>query len=745
MPVTVQCEQCGFRYAAPDTLVGKRVRCKRCHSVFTVAAVPVGVPELNIDQDHQPSEPSLSDSDDIDAILRGAGDGEPISAAEAVRSAQPFDYPYSRHVDRFLPPLMLALSLLLIVTQTFAQDDLGRSWIPLVRLAMVLGLYAIIVFPLTFFSVKQGVRKHGSHMPWSPAWKTFSVFSAAYAVAYMLWLAGLNIASLLLGCLAGLALSLTAVWLLFRLRLDRGPEPLVYGGIGFVISVLVASGLVAGINLTVFAVTEGSHTSHEFAASPIMPGLPWEPSPPPEEPAPVTLPPLAISPDDAASPVPEDAPTAELPPNAPADVPGDGIPPQEQTTAEPVSPAPPTLTPAPSDHGDPNATASTPQPAGPTDAVAAQMPSIFDVVNESTHQPDAGEDVRSGQSSTQPPRDDTPSPSEFVRIDHPPVEPGFSRVLYPLVGDDYIAVIRHAGDDGDRIERWRTSDWTKAGEVQFRPDPQMGEQYAISPDGQRLARIVSWPTLSIQVWLFGEQRVGELVELNASLGSPSLLGFLSDGLVAVAWEQQGAWGLELVDLRQNRRGAGAVLEGVQTLHRNFAVSPDGRSFAVAARTREGPAAVLFSLPNVRPTRVLPIRLLDPRWGVEPTGLAFSAAGRSLAAYFEQDGNGLLVSWAIPGGRESKPLLFPAGTLPPRGETGEGPVFSLLGNGEAALLYGRDLIHTGTGRRLGTTAIQSTQAQHLAADGSIHIVYLGANGRTRLAVVELVDQPAEQGQ
>src|SRR5690606_37946936 len=188
--------------------------------------------------------------------------------------------------------------------------------------------------------------------------------------------------------------------------------------------------------------------------------------------------------------------------------------------------------------------------------------------------------------------------------------------------------------------------WTRTSQARFRPDPQTGEQYAISPDGARLARIVSWPTLSIQVWLFDEQRVGELVELTPH-GRPLLVGFVSDVQIAIAWEQQGIFALEILDLRNGRRTAGGMLEGVQTLHRNFAPASDGRTFAVASRTREGPAVVIYNMATVRPMRVLPIRLLDPRWGVEPAGVAFARDNQSLAAYFEQDGNGLLVSWAMP--------------------------------------------------------------------------------------------------
>lgn len=705
MPVTVQCVQCGLRYAAPDALIGKRVRCKRCSAVFTVAEVPTGdavpaVPPSDVDS------AMLSEMDDIDAILRGGGgEGAPLPD-DFSRPVQPIDYPYRHHVERFLPLGLLLVSLGLIVSQTLAQDDLGRPWVPAVRMLIVLGLYAVIVFPITYAGVRHGVRKQGGHMPWSPGWKTFAIFTIAYALSYMLWLAGTNIPSLLLGCLAGLAVALTTLFLVFRLPLGKGPDPLVWGGTTFVLGMILAGGFAAGLNVTVFAITTGSQTAHTFAASPILPGLPWNPKTqdPDESQPPPVVPPVQLA-------TPGDADPVDLP----------------QTLA------------------DPSEITTDPAPAEPSDASADRGPTVIDPADnpEPVIPPVADQSDPTGPQADHsdpvvPPEDPpqqsvvTIKPSESIQIDYPPVQGGFERIIYPLADGDAVAVIRADGDN-HVIERLETTSWTRTAQARFQPDDKTGDQYVISPDGAALARIVNWPSLSIQIWSFDEQRVSSMLELNADNGQPILLGFPSASQILVGWESRGAYAVELFDLQTRRRG-GAILEGVETLDGNFALSHNGRMFAVAARTREGPVVKIHNISAIagQPMRTLPIRLLDARWGVHPMGMAFSEDGSGFSAYFEQDGNGLLLNWSMPLGRESQPYIFPAGSLPPRPRTGIGRVFSYFA-ADQVLLYGRDVIDTQTGRLIGSTGIQTAQRQHPTANG-VHVVYLDENGSTRLAVV-----------
>ncbi len=726
MPVTVQCDQCGFQYAAPEALIGKRVRCKHCSSIFTVTEASSDV-SLSLLQSADPDNAALSETDDIDSILRGGDGQESIHGDNLARIAKPFDYPYSREVERFLPPVLLVISLLLIVSQTLSQDDLGRRWLLALRLLILVGLYAVVVFPITYMGVRHGVRKQGGHMPWSPRWKTFAIFTIAYALSYMLWLAGANIASLLLGCLAGLAVSLTAVWLIFRLRLERGVEPLVWGGVAFVVAVLLSGGFLAGLNLTTFAITSGSRTAHTFAASPILPGLSWDPAPVTDEPA---GPPSSGTP-APVTPAPETVEVATLPSveeaegDAPTDQPDSAAQPKDDQATEVVTTATPTeqddaVTPT-NDVTDPSPVA--PHQEDTSVAVIEDQPSVLTEVEVQEPTDEAGI-----------------QPSDLVEVVHPAIDAGFERLIYPLVGSDFVAVIRDAGDE-DIVERWRTTDWTSTAQARFRPDPNIGEQYAISPDGAQLARIVSWPTLSIQVWDFDEQRVSGMIELETQNGAPALLGFVSPTHVLLKWQKGGAHAVQLIDL-QTRRRAGVVLDGVETLYRNFALSADGRMFSVAGRTREGPAVIVYSVSGGRPIRVLPIRLLDPRWGVRPTGLAFSPDGAMLAAWFEQDGNGLLVNWSVVNSRETQPHIFPAGSLPSRSTEGKEPVFSYLHNGQV-LLYGRDLVDLRTGRLIGSTGVETVQAQRVT-DSGIHVVYLDGDGQTRLAVLNFKkDEDKEQ--
>src|SRR4051812_18110337 len=61
MTITALCDTCGREYQAPDTLIGKRVKCKGCGNVFTVTDSRGGFVSIG---DDAPPEPQV----DFDAL-----------------------------------------------------------------------------------------------------------------------------------------------------------------------------------------------------------------------------------------------------------------------------------------------------------------------------------------------------------------------------------------------------------------------------------------------------------------------------------------------------------------------------------------------------------------------------------------------------------------------------------------------------------------------------------------------------
>lgn len=740
MAISAQCHQCGFKYNAPDSLAGKKVRCKRCSAVFAVPTASGGEDwggNLDVMEETANSmsgaamnsgsrsgsgravpQPAASSPDDIDSVLRG-GDGEEMSQADVLRSTTPFDYPYSKHVDSYLPLALTVLAGLLIAKSTFAQDDLGRPWVPFLRLALVIGLYAAIVFPLTHFGVKKGVAKQNGHMPWSPRWKSFGIFAIPYALGYMLWLTGGSIASLLLGCLVGLVVGLSALWLLYRIRFERGPEPLVYGGATFIVSVIIAGAFLVGVNLTTLAIAKGSQSAHLFAASPIMPYLAWDSTPPPAEEEEVpSLPPVATTP-------PPDADSTATPTETPT-----------ETAATTTDPATPT------DQTD-SAVATTEQPTPPEEAapkpdeVATATP-VEPVAPpiDAVAPPAEGEgQVDHGTTVAETPVGEERSPI-VAQIAAAPIEPGFDRLLYPLDGPTAVLVVRKDGQD-DVLEGWSTATepWTMVGRTTVRPEPNHnGEQYAISPDGTLVARISSWPTLSVQVMSLKDAQP-QVLPLKDGVGEPSLLGFTDATHLLVSYRNGGAYGLEYWDIRA-QRAAQHDLRGVETLNNNFALSPDGRTFAVAARGTSGPVVQTFQLSTGRAIRPMPIRLLDLRWGVQPSGIAYSPDGTMLAALFEKDGNALLNIWKLPLGGNIAPFIYPSGALPAKDQNQRASGLAWIGNGQAWLVHGSEIIDSARGRVIGRTGLKQVANQQVAGPDVVHVAHTNSDGLKQLSILRL---------
>ncbi len=324
--------------------------------------------------------------------------------------------------------------------------------------------------------------------------------------------------------------------------------------------------------------------------------------------------------------------------------------------------------------------------------------------------------------------------SPFVRAVKPSgVEGGFDRVLYPLAGGEHLLVIRQEGDD-DVIERWHIPTWKRTARHRARGDASGGEPYALSPDGSTLAMIMNWPTLSVQAWSFEDQRVAGVLELDRTLGQPELIGFVSPTHLIVHWQRDTVHGLEVWDLR-TRRPVRIDLTGVDTLENNFALSPDGRTFAIAGRTAQGPAVALYALNTQRVQRLLPIRLLDAQWGVKPTGLAFSADGSALSALFEKEGNALISTWRLPAGRDVPPMLFPAGALTAAGEIHLGQQISWLAGTSYWLLHGADLVDATTGRVIGQTGFRDVLHQHMVGSTEAHLIHIDDSGQSQLVLVQ----------
>lgn len=274
-----------------------------------------------------------------------------------------------------------------------------------------------------------------------------------------------------------------------------------------------------------------------------------------------------------------------------------------------------------------------------------------------------------------------------------------------------------------------------AGTVSFRRDPAASDRYIISPAGDVLIRIASWPKLQAQVWSTAGGQMTRAISVDERFGSAMPLGFASTDVIVLKRELAGKFGLETWNIRTGLRVR--AMDTPPIVPNGVAISPDGKLIAVVAA---GPPQVqLYESLSGRIVRRLPVTALDTRWPVEPVAVAFSPDASRLAIAFERDGNVLAVAWNTAIGKPLHEHVYPAGmiAIPPRTQFA-GRALDWLDN-DTWLLYGRSLIDTATGKPLGSLNVDGVTSQRI--DGKMVFLEVTLPSGTRRMVRVTLDEPA----
>ncbi|MGA2496719.1 MAG: MJ0042-type zinc finger domain-containing protein [Tepidisphaeraceae bacterium] len=348
-----------------------------------------------------------------------------------------------------------------------------------------------------------------------------------------------------------------------------------------------------------------------------------------------------------------------------------------------------------------------------------------------------------------------------AEVRSPLAEP-FDDVVYPAVPGPWAAILRHTSPEEDRIELWHTGDWQQKAGVRLKHEPSTKDHYIISPNGDYLVRIVTWPRLAAQVWSFTSNQVLRNIDWRGRNETPSLLGFISNDAFIVQWAgEDRSWSLE-----QWEAGSGSIrgqLTKTLPLYDrsgvSMALSPNGMHLAVATRSADADGAVAgvileyqLDLPQETPTRTLPISALDPKWPVKPTGMAFSPDSSKIAVLFEQNDNALLLCWRLADSRQIAEYVYPASPISdPASRAFTATVLDWLG-GDAWLLCGQVLIDAAANQNLGTLDLRvndlrqdrpSVFAQRVVDAQTCELVYDAGAGKRQLAVLKVRTTPHEE--
>lgn len=804
MAVPVQCEQCQAKYLIEDRFAGKRAKCKRCGHVMSIPmpAGPGGSPALANDDTGGTGEMGMLDLPFGSPGPRGGGGSGSPPIPQGITSQPPRGWrpqdivvereddvtefalasegapiritsrPAGRTYDGLVPLLLLVYAAVIAYLGWSGHSRLDAKYPPEVVSAaggwlkaaiwsqaglMLVGLFAI-AGPLILAGLAGGLKIRHMRLPGSAYLKACALAAIPGSLmAYAMILR--NSESSDEGMFAG-ALLLAAVGGFFAVRFIIGLD-WISSGICFalaailgVIGTQISARAAAGASEAVFMPTVQREIARAQAAekktrlaratrNDIATAPPPAPSPSPAPaPGPSNPPP---TPDPAPAPVPPPAvvpatATPQKPGSALFDVDGLGDP------APAPEPKPAPNTPAPV------AVAPVPPPNVPVVPVRIQ-PSKGEPEERDTLIETALDDVKLRVKAT--------AGDAVADISATALKPDVIAVVRPPGPSSTFAVVRRAeGAKEDVVEVYTGNPPAKLLTANFAFEVAGVPNYAISADGQRLARVSEFPKLALRVTSADGKEVSS-VDLDSKNGTPRLLAFLSADRVLVRWENNGLFGLEIEDLKTHKHGKQLSLPEHDSAASSNAISPDGRLFATAVRSPGKPVTVVVHNLLDGARKQLVVKSLDPRWAIRPAGLAFSGDGNKLAALFVQSGAAVVAAWNPRSGASLPDLTVstavqPLKPLPGSGEAGNagggvpGPAgansLAWLGNGSALLACGSALVGAANGGAVADFGVPDAFGQSVVSENAVRVWYCEAQRPAGVLTITLAPKslPAAGG-
>ena len=767
MAIPIQCPECHKRYQAPDHMAGRRVKCKHCAVVFLIAGDNrTDSPDFDLADLNElsalgtsaggtavgggrggPGAAGKSAASDPDAPMPRAGVlgeggaemddifGRDFVEAGAPRTNKLYVFPMSRLLDRWLPALLLAIGVVWVCREAWARNNTGLPWVGAFRAGVFLLAFFASVYPFTLLGVRAAARRLNYELPSRLNLRVMGSFAVPAALAAALWLIYEDTTGLLLGCAIGVAVAMPVLFLLLRLLPREAPVTFGYAAGSFVLSIVVAGAVVFALNLMLVGILRSAKTEHALAVSPFGPGFRWDG---PYRPSSAGTTVVARGDDEPEGTGDETEAPATSPSTNPSDTAAGG------TTRPAVS----------------IATGDTPPDAGASvvDRTGPSTPTVSPDPPPTGPQriPPPGGDAVTHRAGGDPADPFIPGGGNagrkaggIVKDVRTVIQGDLLAVVRPAVPGPWLAVVRQGVRGSDRVERWDTQTWKPAGEAQIPRDPE-GNTYSLSPDGQLLAYISRFPSLSVQVYSFAEGRPVREIRLKTNpredWGQPRIVGFSKPEQIVVHWRRGNLSGIELHATKGPISSRQFAVEDFDSSPGTYAISPDGQSMSILWREHGTGGIASYSLTNTKLIRSFPIGVLDWNLAVRPAGLAYSPDGTQVAAVIEGDGQGLFAVWPAVG-KPPRPLfrhVVPVGG----GEFGgdfQGSAFEWLDGGKAYVLYGASVFETETGRFLGDLGIEGVRAQIPGGDDAVHLIRADEAGRLRVDAVTLDLGRARDGQ
>jgi hypothetical protein len=747
MPIPIQCEHCHKKYNAPDSMAGKKIKCRNCGKVVSIPKLDDEGPDVNLLAGLEGSTGADVDSDmltgssaqgsrigaGIGSRRIGAdpskgiahkrsrsGDASELAVAEDVdrgpplRPSLPFDFPGAPVLDNLAPVVLIVLGLGWLALMAVNSNDTRVGWVGMMRLGLYSLLYVALAFPICYTSLKWASRQHRFMMPPTPRLRAFGAFAVPFAMAFAFWLSSQNVVMLILGMILGALIAGAAVWFLFRIQPYEMGAALGGATGAYAASVIGSYLILLGINLGFAALMRNADTN-DLDRSPVAPGFAWDvpvkhPDDKPRKPKTtdrimIAAPTTEQSPDSTTKPAV--ATTEKSPDNEAQKAPGTDNAATNANTQIAMNVNP----------GGNNAVTTTTKP-----------------------------------STTKPIETAPPAPaSPFVAQVTPGNIGEYSQIVYPAMPSNFMAVVRSSADGTeDKVELWTLSPLEKKGEKKLRREKETFGGYALSPSGEVIARVSSWPKLAIQVHSFAKEQGSDVVKefpfdsptpiMRAGAGAgvgavPALpaagahamnnvkiriLGFGANDNLVVHWST-GMLDYNVEVLRTKGPAAGNpsiarfTIDKWEVSSGNPSINPKGTHLAVATFANNQGGIDIYDLAQSR--GAIKSFIVDVQPWAKPAGMSWSPSGQNVAAFWD-DGQGrcLLVDFKMVGDPKKPAHSYPyeVAPYPPLTYQNYGPGRTLdwLPDGNSWLMFGQYVIDVETGKNLGDLGLPQPKSQHI---------------------------------
>ena len=737
MSILSQCKACGAKYNVPDTMAGKKVRCKKCGEIFEVPAGKAGVepvsdgPDLSGIADEEaaverpiptrnapkpaPRRPGVlppvssmpGDQDEGDnEDASNQSDGSSLAANPAFRFAG------SEWIEKAMPFLLVSVSIGWMVAQTLHADDSGRNWAGHLRWFLYLAAYTVIVYPITLLGVRSAGAKVRFGMPVAHLWKIFAVFSLPFMLGIILTLTGIgSVTNFVTGIGVGLILALGAFLFLYRLRPDQMGTGLGIVSAFYLVGCTIAALLGVGINMALISTLKPTETAGAFPKSPLGPAFSW-PEPP------VIKHPRLANADankDSHTVEPSDNEVVKVIPSAT----GPTTTPPMTTDVKPVKRLDPSeLTPlVPIPDKTLTVASVTPKPLDPSTSPAKiQKPAIV----------------------VSPLLAKAPAESPIGEFD----DIYFSN----LAGTPTAIVVKARGPIADTLEVWGTQPFEKKGTLA--PPHPLNERpvYWVGQKGNVIARLIDFPKKAIELRLTAEDKAIRTIELDTEkFGIPQIIGFAINNQLAIVWDRDGKFGLEMFDITTGQRTRQIDLPGFEKCKGNLGISLDGRFVAAAVKPNvsSGINAVPGNLPAIQlsdvsggriPPRIYPIISFSSGKPLTLSGISFSPDGQKLSILYEEGGSNLIVTWKPPESKQLSQFNFFSERPTDTNIDYRGPLLEWLPGATTWLIHGQSVVDSD--RVLGDLGIADVRGHHRLSAETIGVIVPTASGKMQLSIVTL---------